>query len=42
MFKLYLVRTVDRALYEDERVLMGVFDCHSSAGSGEPVLPLRV
>ena len=31
MFKLYLVRTTERALYADEQILMGVFDSLASA-----------
>lgn len=31
MFKFYLARTADRALYGDEQVFMGVFDSITSA-----------
>ncbi len=31
MFKLYLARTTERALYADEQILMGVFDSITSA-----------
>ena len=31
MYKLYLVRTADRALYADEQILMGVFDSLTEA-----------
>lgn len=31
MFKLYLARTTERALYADEQVLVGVFDSLASA-----------
>ena len=31
MFKLYLARTTERALYADEQILMGVFDSLASA-----------
>jgi hypothetical protein len=31
MFKLYLARTVDRALYADEQVLVGIFDSIAAA-----------
>ena len=31
MFKLYLARTTERALYADEQVLLGVFDSLTSA-----------
>jgi hypothetical protein len=31
MFKLYLVRTAERALYADEQKFMGVFDSLSAA-----------
>ena len=31
MFKLYLIRTTERALYADEQKLMGVFDSLASA-----------
>lgn len=31
MFKLYLVRTTERALYADEQILMGIFDSLASA-----------
>ena len=31
MFKLYLTRTTDRALYADEQIFMGVYDSISFA-----------
>ena len=31
MFKLYLVRTSERALYADEQTLMGIFDSLAAA-----------
>jgi hypothetical protein len=31
MFRLYLARTTERALYADEQILMGVFDSLTSA-----------
>jgi len=31
MFKLYLARTTERALYADEQILMGIFDSIASA-----------
>jgi len=31
MFKLYLARTTERALYADEQILMGIFDSLTSA-----------
>jgi hypothetical protein len=31
MFKLYLARTADRALYADEQILLGVFDSIAAA-----------
>lgn len=31
MFKLYLMRTTDRALYADEQILVGVFDSIADA-----------
>jgi hypothetical protein len=33
MFKLYLVRTSERALYADEQILMGIFDTVASAAN---------
>lgn len=33
MFKVYLTRTADRALYGDERVFMGTFESLDSAAS---------
>ena len=31
MFKLYLARTTERALYADEQILMGIFESITSA-----------